>query len=377
MEAEFAIAPEELCQAVVSGDLTRAGKVLDEGPPGLAAAHHGDGWPLLHLAPTPEMADLLLERGADLGARNRHPRFGRRNTPLHAAVYSNRPPVVRRLIERGAELDAVDAPGLTPLHLAAANGWLECARILLDAGADAHVRSLRESGTGFDDKTALDLCLWRDRTHDDGSPLDPAAMDATAELLREFGAGGESEVLRATYAADRDRVQRLLAEGARPNPFEAAALGDAARVLRAIDRHPSLLRAYSADGWTLLHLAAFFGHLGLVRTLLERGASPRARSRPHAGSPQNTPLHAAAAARRDEIGRLLLAQGSEVDARDGAGWTPLRIAAGNGLDALIEALLAAGADPVAERDGTSAAELAEQRGHPAAAERLRRAAAVR
>src|SRR5262249_53286944 len=59
------------------------------------------------------------------------------STGLHLAV--RHPDAVRLLIEHGADPNARDAgDNATPLHFAAANGILECARLLLDAGADVH-----------------------------------------------------------------------------------------------------------------------------------------------------------------------------------------------------------------------------------------------
>jgi ankyrin repeat protein len=62
---------------------------------------------------------LLLERGADLEAADQGGR-----TPLHLAVHRDKPSedVVRFLLACGADLKAVDQDGCTPLHLAASYG---------------------------------------------------------------------------------------------------------------------------------------------------------------------------------------------------------------------------------------------------------------
>ena len=42
--------------------------------------------------------------------------------------------------------------------------------------------------------------------------------------------------------------------------FEACAAGEMERVERLLASDPAAVNTFSADGWTPLHLAAFFGH---------------------------------------------------------------------------------------------------------------------
>lgn len=66
-------------------------------------------------------------------------------TPLHAAVLSGNEAIVKLLLEHGAEVDARDCKGFTPLHLSARQaGSEEIVKALLDYGADPNARS-RES----------------------------------------------------------------------------------------------------------------------------------------------------------------------------------------------------------------------------------------
>jgi ankyrin repeat protein len=69
------------------------------------------------------------------------PRFRRilsRNTPLHAAVAGRHADVSVFLIERGADVNAIDSGRHTPLHIAAEDGQLPVVKALLTRGADPH-----------------------------------------------------------------------------------------------------------------------------------------------------------------------------------------------------------------------------------------------
>lgn len=62
---------------------------------------------------------------------------------LHAAVKRNDTAAVQQLLERGAEVDAMDADGLTPLMLACMNQQEENIRLLVQAGAAPDARNPR------------------------------------------------------------------------------------------------------------------------------------------------------------------------------------------------------------------------------------------
>lgn len=80
---------------------------------------------------TRPVVEVLLGRGADVNARNR---FG--ETPLKGAVQADCPEDVEYLIAWGADVNAVDAYGNTPLIEAVFFRHHRCARVLLAHGAD-------------------------------------------------------------------------------------------------------------------------------------------------------------------------------------------------------------------------------------------------
>jgi ankyrin repeat protein len=190
------------------------------------------------------------------------------------------------------------------------------------------------------------------------------------DALLAMNPDGATPVLYAKYLGQAEVLEEIVAAMPALSAFEAAAVGLLPALERAIGEAPESLRAWSADGWTALHLACFFGHLGCAQWLVQQGSDVQAQSR---NAPQNRPLHAAAAARRADLCEFLLSQGADPDARQRGGYTALHSAAQHGDEALVKALLDAGASPrVADDSGKDAAQYAEDGGHPALAARLRR-----
>jgi ankyrin repeat protein len=186
-----------------------------------------------------------------------------------------------------------------------------------------------------------------------------ALLDAEPALLTAKQ-NGVSAILLAMYYGHAALPQLFIDRGAVLSIHEAAAVGDEAAVRRLLDHDPTLLDAFSDDGFPPLGLAIFFRHPALARMLIERGADVSAPAR---NAQKVAPLHAAAAvADRDTIA-LLLARGADPNARQQQDITPLHGSASRGDLDSAKLLVAAGADPHAKSaDGKSAADYARERG---------------
>ena len=90
----------------------------------------------LHCAATAEVARKLIEAGADVNATD-----AKGNSPLGVAAEYNRVDVARTLLERGAEVNAHNCVGATPLVYCAIYGHMETTEVLLEAGADPEVKT--------------------------------------------------------------------------------------------------------------------------------------------------------------------------------------------------------------------------------------------
>jgi ankyrin repeat protein len=193
---------------------------------------------------------------------------------------------------------------------------------------------------------------------------DPGAASARDE-------SGVSALMRALYRFDPGLVEVVKRHVGALDVFEAAALGDRDRLEEVLDAEPLAATAYSGDGFTALHFAAFFGWVDAAALLLERGAEVDAFGR---GWMTGTALHSAASRLQSEVVRTLLEAGANPDVRQSAGWTPLHAAAMNGDLTSVELLLAAGADPQATNDeGRSVSDLANESGDDATTGRIRSA----
>lgn len=141
----------DIFEAAALGQVARARELLERQPE-LASAWSADGFNPLHLAAffgQPQVAELLLERGAQVSAPAKNPM---KVTPLHSALATQQRAVVRLLLEHGAAVNAKQEGGWTPLHTAADRGDTEMIKALLAKGADRKLAS--ENG-----KTPLDMAL--------------------------------------------------------------------------------------------------------------------------------------------------------------------------------------------------------------------------
>jgi len=278
----------------------------------------------------PEAVRVLLAGGADVGARS----------DSHLLP-------VNRGVGNAFEQSVLEPQrGSTPLLIAARNGHVENARLLLDAGADVNDRA--PNG-----QSALVLASFSDQGE-------------LAELLLERGADagdattGYTPLHTAVLRGDGALVRALCAHGAEPN----VRLTGGSRLQRNLNYYS--LSATLA-GATPFWLAAKYGEVDIMRSLAECGADPLL-------SPDNgiTPLMAVAGAgwttrssnrrgmgigvdaarllvsagepRTREGVRLALQLGNDVHATDPDGNTALHHAARLGYPAVVELLIEHGGE---------------------------------
>ena len=139
-------------------------------------------------------------------------------------------------------------------------------------------------------------------------------VEARPELAAEPNEDGLSPVLHALYKGRGELVEPILDANPPLDAFAAAAVGRTRGLGELLDAEPGLARAWSPDGFTALHLAAYFGQEDAARLLLERGADVHVVSRHE--TIKVPPLQSAAAGGHREIVELLLEHGADPSRAD-------------------------------------------------------------
>jgi ankyrin repeat protein len=199
-----------------------------------------------------------------------------------------------------------------------------------------------------------------------------ALLIADPGLLRFTAPNGSSVMLLAAYYRHAELAEIFVRHGAKPDVFEASALGDLETVRKLVTANPAAVNSFAADGFYPLGLAAFFGYRAIVEFLLKNGADVKAAAR---NAQKVTAMHAGATRGDAEIVKMLLEAGADPNAQQERGFVPLHSAAANGNFPVVQLLLQHGARADAKADdGKTPADMAADRGHKDLAETLKKAA---
>ena len=310
--AGVATAQSPLIEAVKQGDVAGVRAMLGQGA--AVDAPEMDGTTALHWAvhrDDGDIASLLIGAGADVTAANR---YG--VAPIALASLNGSAPMLARLLAAGADVNRAQPEGETALMTAARTGRVEAVRLLLDHGADA------DAAEQWRGQTAL---MW-------------AAAEGHTAAVRELVSHGADVHARSGHAARSEHA-------------EGSAIGSAAGDDAGAEDEAAPPRGFSA-----FLFAVQGGHLDAATVLADAGADVD-----DMAPDGSSALVVAVDNRHYELAAWLVDRGADPNA-DGVGWTALhtavlahrphfrvvpdpsptgRLSSG----ALIEALLAAGADP--------------------------------
>src|SRR5687767_13152941 len=180
-------------------------------------------------------------------------------------------------------------------------------------------------------------------------------------LLKARDASGASPLLIAIYHQKADIAQALADAAGSIDIFEAAALGRVDRIKQLLREDPSLASTYAPDGFPPVGLAAFFGHLDAVKTLIAAGADIHAAAK---NGLKVQAIHAAVASKNLDIVRTVLEAGADPNAAQQQGFRPMHESGSSGNRELADLLMKFGGDPTLKNDeGKSTIALAREKGH--------------
>lgn len=235
---------------------------LLDADPALVHARGGDGKQPLHEAATVAIADLLLDRGADVGARC----IDHRSTAAQYALVE-RPEICRRLLDRGAEAD---------IFMAARIGDVALATQVLDSDPQAIAARINDGspvpplhiycwalGFGlsphdvalkFGHHDVYELLVERSPVHVRFVNAVLAGDEAAARAFIEQ----DRSWLTSLTPADHSRLAHAIFDGRR----------QAARLMLRLGFDET---AGGVDGGTALHAACWMGDVEFVETIVRRG----------------------------------------------------------------------------------------------------------
>ncbi|CAM9866395.1 unnamed protein product, partial [Scytosiphon promiscuus] len=279
---------------------------------------------------TERLSDFLLTHPTSTDKRG--------DSILHVACRLRHDRLVEAILSRGADREALDKDGRSPLRLAVEHSNLSAVKALLSAGVDMDRRS------SSDGCTALDVATIQ-------AELEiVAALTAAGAGVNGACSRGYTALHRAAFHNKRQALELLLRAGAHVDVtdhegwtplFDACAEG-ATDAIVSLLRHGANGRHLDNRGRSLLHVAAEREHLDAVLLLLKHGEVDVGL---RYGSSQSSALDFAVVAGNADVLRALIEHGgADVNAAMIDGRTTLHRAAFFNMPTAIDALLEAGAD---------------------------------
>ncbi len=236
------------------------------------------------------------------------------------------------------------------IHDAVNEGNIESVKRHLAAGTDVNTKD-------YGGYTPLDVAIWRNRTE-------------ITDLLRKHGgkSGAKDSIHVAANTGNIEAVTQHLADGADVNAKMKE--GTTPLHFAASKGHKEIaeLLKMITDGETPLHKAAYEGHKEIAELLIAEGADVNVKN-----GFGETPLHRAASRDHKEVAELLIAEGADVNAKIKYGLTPLHLAAASGYKEIVELLTTKDADVNAKGfRGSTPLDITIKQKHPEAAALLRK-----
>ncbi|MFN0290832.1 ankyrin repeat domain-containing protein [Pedobacter helvus] len=196
-----------------------------------------------------------------------------------------------------------------------------------------------------------------------------ALLSQKPQLATQITSHQISPMLLACYYKKMDIANAIAEFMPQLSIFDACAIGKFDDVTLLVFKEPRAVNEYSADGFTPLGLACYFGHEEIARFLVLKGADVNL---PSKNGFNVFPIHSAVANNNYNIAKVLLDAGAYPNVCQKSGVAPLHSAAQLGNIELIILLLEHGAEVTLRMEGGKLpADLAAEKGFAEIAEILR------
>ena len=190
-----------------------------------------------------------------------------KETPLHVACERGSLPMIRMLMEHGADPNTCNEKNDTPLHVACRSGNLDVVRLLMEHGADLLARN-EENDTplhraALNGNTNIILCLI------DDFKCCPAikGSDGTT-ILHQACSAGHVELAEVLLTRYNQSLDPMSADDHGNTPLHHATLNGSIDTVKLLIKCKCPIDCKNKDKQTPLHYACVKGHLNVVRILV-------------------------------------------------------------------------------------------------------------
>ena len=275
--------------------------------------------PLHYVINAPEVMKYLIGIGADVNAKDNNGA-----TPLHSAsfdIVKEYLKSVKILVQARADVNAKDKNGLTPLHLASHRGYVKTMEYLMENGADVHARDK-------EGRVPLHVMFYNIRWKIMLSPIgevDKVIQNKQSDALRIYELF-QQKGLDTNVRDNKGRSPLHYMMKDRDNLWLAKTF---------IQYAGTDVNVKDNDEKTPFHdLMIFYGHFvnpDIIQAFVSAGANINARD--HEGK---TPLHYAVTGRNEDIVKTLIKAGANKSIQDNTGKIPADYASDDGMKRVLQ-----------------------------------------
>ncbi|KAG8199145.1 hypothetical protein JTE90_015980 [Oedothorax gibbosus] len=262
-------------------------------------------------------AELIIKSGADVNARNEDG-----ETPLHNAARQGQLKTVSQLLEDGAELESLSKQGESVLHIAVSNCHFEIAKIVIAykkerVSETQLINYVNQPNKIGETATHYASSINKKQVHYPAEDKDMIALmlQNGGSVLTETQKNSETAIHYCCRVGNEDILKEIIARLPQSqlqiacnkqaangwSPLLYACDSGNPHIVELLLQNGARVDVFDADGRAGLHLAAEHGHADVIEILLKNKAFVNVRTKRGM-----TPLHHGAAQGHSNVVKLLI-----------------------------------------------------------------------